>query len=126
MKLKRGPSRFWSMLFRLGFARPRMPFWRVVVEARLNRTARRWPARMEGAVTAVFVWARTIEEAEALATLALDAEGLDTLTADAIKCPPAAAPQTEPAAIARGELRFLPRLDDDARSEPPSHRGARA
>ena len=62
MKLKRGPSRFWASVFRLGLLRPRMPFWRVVVEARLNRSQRKWPAHLEGAVTAVFVWARTIEE----------------------------------------------------------------
>ena len=96
------------------------------MEARLNRTGRRWPARVEGAVTAVFVWARSIEEAEGLATLALDEQGLDTLTADAVKCPPCAAPQTEPAAVARGELRFLPRIEGETPSEPPSRRGARA
>jgi hypothetical protein len=124
--MKRGPSRFWSFMFRSGLVRARMPFWRVVVEARLDRAERSWPADLEGAVTAVFVWARTVEEAEGLASLALENEALLTQTADAVKCPPAAAPRRHPAAMARAELRFLPKIKDDAHAPPFSSRGARA
>jgi hypothetical protein len=114
------------MLHRLGLVHARMTFWRVVVEGRLNRSARRWPAHAEGAVMAVFVWARSIEEAEGLASLAAEDEGLDALTSDAKKAPPAASPKIEPGAVARGEIRFLPRIDGDTRTDPPSRRGARA
>lgn len=125
MRLKRGLSRFWAFLFRTGLARAPMPFWRVVVEARLDRRVRRWPRRYGSAVTAVFVWARTIEEAEGLASLALAQEGLETLTADARKCPPAAPPKRAPAAVARNELSFLPNLEGEA-SAKGSRRDARA
>ncbi len=101
MKLKRGPSSLWRWLYRVGLARAWMPFWRVVVEAKPVRGAKKWPRGADAAVTAVFVWARTIEEAEALAVLALEAEGLRALTADAKKSPPAAAPKQTPVAIAR-------------------------
>lgn len=113
MKLKHGPSRFWARLYRWRLARAPMPFWRVVVEAKLDRGARRWPRRFSAAVTAVFVWARTIEEAEALALLALEREGLAGLTADAVKHPPAAAPRREPAAVARGRIGFVARTEDE-------------
>jgi hypothetical protein len=103
-----------------------MPFWRVVVESKLDRRARAWSKRYDGAVTAVFCWARTIEEAEGLAALALEGEGLEAVTADAKKHPPAAAPRRAPAAVARGELGFLPRLDGEAGADGPSRRGARA
>ena len=126
MKLKRGPSRIWPALYRAKLLRPHMPFWRVVVEARLDRRARKWPSRFGSAVTAVFVWARTIEEAEGLAVLALEAEGLEALTADAKKTPPAAAPRRTPAAVARSELGFLPRLDGETGASGPSRRDARA
>jgi len=126
MKLARGPSRFWAFLYRAKLLRAPMPFWRVVVEAKLDRRARSWPRHVEGAVAAVFVWARTIEEAEGLAALALDEEGLDAVTADAVKCPPSAAPRRMPAAVARGELGFIPRLRDVARSASPPRPGARA
>ena len=113
MKLKRGgPSRFWASLYRARLARASMPFWRVVVEAKLDRRLKRWPERYEAAVTAVFVWARTIEEAEGLAALALEAEGLVAVTADAKKCLPAAQPRKTPTAMARSELGFLDRLDN--------------
>ena len=112
MKLKRGgPSKLWAFLYRAKLARARMPFWRVVVEARLDRRAKRWPERYDAAVTAVFVWARTIEEAEGIAALALEAEGLAVMTADAKKCPPAAAPRHAPMAMSRTELGFLDRAD---------------
>ncbi|HVY84236.1 MAG TPA: hypothetical protein VG943_03825 [Caulobacterales bacterium] len=126
MKLGRGPSRFWAALYRAKLLRPPMPFWRVVVEAKLNRRARAWARNLDGAVTAVFVWARTIEEAEGLAALALDEEGLDTMTADAVKCPPAARPRRSPAAVARTELGFIARVRDQERSAPPPRPGARA
>jgi len=110
VKLKRGTSRFWALMFRMGLAKPPVPFWRVVVEARIER-ANKASRKFATAVTAVFVWARTIEEAEGLAALALQAEGLEAVTADAKKCRPAAAPKKEPAAVSRTELGFLPRLD---------------
>lgn len=99
-----------------------MPFWRVVIEGRLNRSARRWPRRYGSAVTAVFVWARTIEEAEGMASLAVEEEGIEVLTADAKQCPPAAAPNRLPMAVSRSELRFLPYADD----ETDARRDARA
>ncbi len=126
MKLKRGLSRFWAFVYRSKLARPPMPFWRVVVEAKLDRRVRRWPRRVDTAVTAVFVWARTIEEAEGLAALALEAEGLLPMTADAKKCAPAAAPKRVSIAVARSELGFVARLDDDAEADGASRRGARA
>lgn len=126
MKLKRGLSRIWPVLYRASIVRAHMPFWRVVVEARLDRRVKNWPRRFDSAVAPVYVWARTIEEAEGLAALALEAEGLEALTADAKKCPPAAAPRREPAAVARGELGFLPRLDGETEAEGPSRRDARA
>lgn len=126
MKLKRGESKVWSFLYRAKLARPLMPFWRVVVEARLDRRAKSWPKKHESAVTAVFVWARTIEEAEGLAALALEEEGLQAVTADAMKCPPSAAPRRKAMAVARTDLGFLSRLEGEARTDGPSHRDARA
>lgn len=126
MKLKRGLSRFWAFLYRAKLVRPPMPFWRVVVEARLDRRVKRWSRRFDTAVTAVFVWARTIEEAEGLAALALAEEGLEAITTDAKKCAPAAAPRRLAAAVARAELGFLPRIDGEADAEGPSRRDARA
>ena len=73
-----------------------------------------------------FVWAYTIEEAEGLAALALQEEGLQTITADAKKCSPAAAPKRAPMAVARTDLRFLPRIDGETVAEGPSRRDARA
>lgn len=125
MKLKRGLSRFWTFAFRAGFVRAPMPFWRVVVESKLDRRARAWSRRYDGAVTAVFVWARTIEEAEGLAALALEEEGLEPLTADAIKCPPAAAPKATPQAVARSDLGFITNVEDEEAAVGP-RRGAQA
>lgn len=122
MRLKRGPSSIWAAVFKAGLARARMPFWRVVIEARLNRSVRRWPRRFGSAVTAVFVWARTIEEAEGVASLAVEEEGLEVLTADAKQCPPAAPPKRLPMAVSRSELRFLPRVE----GETDARRDARA
>ena len=126
MKLKRGVSKIWPALYRAKLARPHMPFWRVVVEARLNGRNKKWPRKFGSAVTAVFVWARTIEEAEGLAVLALEEEGLEAITADAKKCPPAAAPRRAPGAVSRTDLGFLPRLDGETGAEGPSRRDARA
>jgi hypothetical protein len=100
-----------------------MPFWRVVVEAKLGE---RWPGKYASVVTAVFVWARTIEEAEGLASLGLEVEDLTVVTADAKQCPPAAAPTRLPSAVSRTELAFLPRFDGESSAEGPSKRGARA
>lgn len=126
MKLKRGVSGFWAFLFRARIVRARMPFWRVVVEARLDRRARDWPKGVHAVVAPVYVWARTIEEAEALAALAVEEEGLESLTADATKFPPAAAPRGSPAAVARGEWGFLERHEGEAGADGHSRRDARA
>lgn len=126
MKLKRGPSAFWAAMHRWRLVRPHMPFWRVVVEARFDRGARRWPERYDGAVAAVFVWARTVEEAEGLAGLAMQDEGLTPVTADAVKCPPAAAPRKAPGAISRGAFGYLARAEGETPTPGPSRRDARA
>lgn len=126
MKLKRGPSGFWAAMHRWRLARARMPFWRVVVEAKLDRAVARWPERYAGAVVAVYVWARSIEEAEGLAALALENEGLFALTADATKHPPAARPLRKSTAVSRGALGFINHIDDEAPAAGPSRRGARA
>lgn len=126
MKLKRGLSRFWTFMFRAGLARARMPFWRVVVESRLDRRVRAWSKKYDGAVTAVFVWARTIEEAEGLAVLALEDEGLEPITADAMKCAPAAAPKSMPQAMARSDLGFITNVEDEQPADGSSRRGAQA
>jgi len=102
-----------------------MPFWRVVVESKLDRRVRAWSKRYEGAVTAVFVWARTIEEAEGLAVLALEEEGLEPVTADAVKCPPAAAPKATPQAVARSDLGFITNVEEPQAADGP-RRGAQA
>jgi hypothetical protein len=103
-----------------------MPFWRVVVEAKVDRRVRNWPAQIDGAVTAVFVWARTIEEAEGLAALAIEEEGLEAVTADAKKASPAAMPRRRPVAVARTELGYISHADDDAPADPYSRWDARA
>lgn len=126
MRLKRGTSRLWAFLFRTRIVRARMPFWRVVVEARVDRRAGRWPEDAHAVVAPLYVWARTIEEAEALAALAVEDDGLEALTADAMKHPPAAAPRGNPAAVARGEWGLLTRCDGEAPAEDPSRRDARA
>jgi hypothetical protein len=126
MRLRRGPSGFWAAMHRWKVARARMPFWRVVVESEFDRRARKWPERYSGAVTAVYVWARTIEEAEGLASLALEEEGLVTLTADAIKVAPAARPSREAAAVMRGPLGYIARAEDETPTPGPSRRDARA
>ncbi|MBX9747177.1 MAG: hypothetical protein K2X34_09765 [Hyphomonadaceae bacterium] len=126
MRLKRGLSGFWAFLYRSKLARPPMPFWRVVVEAKLDRRVKSWPKRHVAAVVAVYVWARTIEEAEGLAALAVDQEGLKAMTADAVKAAPAAAPRKQPAAVARGPLGFLSAAEDETRTGGASRRDARA
>ncbi|MGE3142227.1 MAG: hypothetical protein AB7L65_02805 [Hyphomonadaceae bacterium] len=130
MKLRRcgraGPSPLWALAIRVRLAAPCMPFWRVVAECEPARALRRWPAKASAAVTSVFVWARSSEEAEGLAALALEEEGLRILTADAAKAPPAARPRRGPRALARTEFAFLPRLERDQPTAPPPRRGARA
>ena len=103
-----------------------MPFWRVVVEAKVDRRIRRWPSQIDTAVTAVFVWARTIEEAEGLAALALEEEGLEAVTADAVKCAPAAMPRRRPQAVARTELGYVTHADNDEPADPYSRWDAQA
>ena len=125
MKLKRGLSGFWAFLYQSKLAKPPMPFWRVVVEAKLDRRAKNWPKRYDSAVTAVFVWARTIEEAEGLAALALEEEGMAAMTADAVKCQPAAPPRKVPTAVARSDYGFLAR-DENERAGGSPRRDARA
>jgi hypothetical protein len=130
MKLKRasraGPSRLWAFAFRTHLARMHMPFWRVVCECRPLRMQRSWPSYAEAAVTGVFVWARSSEEAEGLAALALEAEGFVTVTADAKKADPGAHPRKQPAAMARTSFVYLPRLAGEEGAAPPPRRGARA
>ena len=126
MKVIRGASGFWAWAYRVKLMRAPMPFWRVVVEAALVRGARRWPRGAHSAVTSVLAWAYTIEEAEALAVLALEQEGLAALTADAVKAAPAAAPRRTPAAVARTELGFIMGEPDGRRAGGASRRGARA
>jgi hypothetical protein len=126
VKLKRGLSGFWAWAFRTRLARPPMPFWRVVVEAKPAPGDRHWPERAESAVLPIFVWARTIEEAEGLAVLALQQEGLTALTADAGKCPPAAAPKRIPMAVARGEIGFVSQQTAQTQPGGASRRDARA
>lgn len=126
MKLARRTSRLWALLYRFGLAHAPMTFWRVVVEAKLLDGPSRILRRYEAAVTAVHVWAHTVEEAEGLAALALQKEGLLVLTADAAKCAPAFAPKPAPMAVARAPLRYLPRLDRQAKAGKRPQRGARA
>ncbi|MEJ0059668.1 MAG: hypothetical protein WDM79_08920 [Terricaulis sp.] len=125
MSLKPGPDAFWAFVFRIGLLRAPMPFWRVVIEARVDRRGGAWSRHTEFAVASVFVWARTIEEAEGLASLALEEEGLHALTADAMKCPPAARPHRTPTAVSRGPVGLIPRLRDGMTIDPPSWRDAR-
>lgn len=124
LKVMRKPSRFWSAMHRFGFARSRLPLWRVVVEARFDREARKWPKQMVGAVAGVFVWARTIEEAEGLAALAMEEEGLQTITADAVRCAPCVRPGRRPMAMARTPFGYLPRTPRDE-FDSAAERGAR-
>ncbi len=108
MSRARLPSRFWAFLFRTGLLRAPMAFWRVVVEAKPDRCARVWADDLAAVVGPVFVWARTIEEAEGLAALAFADLGLELVTADAARAPPAARPRRVPGAAGFGELGYLP------------------
>jgi hypothetical protein len=122
MKRVRLPSPFWAFLYRRKLIRAPMPFWRVVVEGRPKPGARDWPADLGAVVGAVFVWARTIEEAEGLAQLAVEAEGFEPITADAVKTAPAARPRAAPGSAGAGEWGFLSRGGET----PASRRGERA
>jgi hypothetical protein len=90
---------FWRQLYRLGLARSRLGYWRVVVEGRPKDPVK--SAGFSGAVTAVFVWAHDPEEAEALARLSVEADGLDTVTADATAETPDRAPRRTPGVAGR-------------------------
>ena len=126
MKVIRGPNALWAWAYRAKLVRAPTPFWRVVVEAALIGGARRWPRGAHSAVTSVLAWAHTIEEAEALAVLALEQEGLAALTADAVKAAPAAAPRRMPMAVARTELGFIMGEPNGRKAGGASRRGARA
>jgi hypothetical protein len=106
----------WRALFRWKLARVRMGMWRVVVEATPNVPMR--GRETAAVVTGVWVWANDAEEAEALASLAIESEGFSVLTADASPAPPEAAPLREAGAIARTALSFYdspPTRGPDAR-----------
>jgi len=119
-----GPSGLWAWAHRVGLAQARMPFWRVVVECTPSVARAAWPVNAESAVVCVFVWARACEEAEGLARLALDELGLDSITADAVRAQPAAAPRRRPEAIARTKLSYLVRDGREDRQVGPKARGA--
>jgi hypothetical protein len=84
-------ERFWRWAFRLGWARPMMPLWRVVVDAR----APRFGHRGVGVVTGILVWANDAEEAEALARLKVAADGYEPVTADAMRATPCTRPRRD-------------------------------
>ena len=126
MKLKRGLSRIWPALYQAKLVRPHMPFWRVVVEARLDRRSKKWPRKFDTAGPPGFGWGRPGGEGAGRAALGLGETGLEALTTDAKKLAPAAGPRKPPAAVARAELGFLPRRDGEAGAEGPSRRDARA
>jgi hypothetical protein len=119
LRVRRRPSRLWRGLHRLGLARARLPFWRVVVEGKLDHRAK--VAKWGRAVTGVFVWARSIEEAEGLASLALQSEGVEPVTADAMRWPPSARPSTAPCVVARTPFGYLPPLEEDLRGRAQRH-----
>lgn len=112
LKEGRGDGWFWRLVYRAGLARPQMPHWRVVVEAAPDRARRSWPEEVEGAVVSVWVWARTAEEAEGLAQLAIDEEGLSPITADAMREPPESGPRAESGAIARSGYVFYGKIGE--------------
>jgi hypothetical protein len=95
-----------------------MPQWRVVVEGHPDRDRRAWPAGIDGAVSTVLVWAPTVEEAEALAQLAIEAEGLIPTTADAVKIAPCTAPSGEARAMRRTPFAFYGPLPDSPQDYP--------
>lgn len=84
-------TRFWRWAFRLGWARPTMPQWRVVVDARVPRRVGSGGC----VVTGLLVWATDPEEAEALARLKVEADGYEPITADAMLAPPCTRPRRE-------------------------------
>lgn len=98
MKIGLTHRAIWKALYRLGWARPWMPQWRVVVEGRIGERI---------GVTGVLVWAMDAEEAEALAQLALSAEGIDPITADATPTTPQCAPSRTAKVCGRSALAWL-------------------
>lgn len=92
----------WRILHRLKLLKASMPQWRVVVEARPRLGA---PAAA-GLVVGMLVWAHDAEEAEALASLAVEAEGFAPMTADATQVAPQWPPTREAQVVARTEYAF--------------------
>jgi hypothetical protein len=121
LKIGLGDAWFWRPLYRFGLVRARMPQWRVVVEARsvrLRRTPLGEP--IGGIVAGVIVWAEDVEEAEALARLAIEADGFGAMTADAVRIAPQTRPAREACAVARTPYALF---SDDPAAEPrPSKR----
>ncbi len=122
MRVGPGAGFMWRALYRWKLIRPAMPQWAVVVEATPDRTRRPWPAEVEGVVVNITVWARTVEEAEGLAQLAVFEEGLSPVTADANSTPPVTAPSREPKAVFRSDFAFFGRIEEDAPRMPPLSR----
>lgn len=117
-----GPVWLWRQLYRWRIVRPPMPQWRVVVEAHPDRSQRAWPPDIDGAICTVLVWAPTVEEAEALAQLAIQAEGLTPSTADAVKFPPSTAPARDAKAMRRTGFAFYGPLPDSPQDYPAGAR----
>jgi hypothetical protein len=122
MRVGPGAGMLWRALYRARFIRAAMPQWVVVVEAAPDRTRRPWPNEVEGVVVSVTVWARTIEEAEGLAQLAIFEEGLNPVTADAKSCPPCTLPSREAKAMFRSAFAYFGRIEDDPPRKPPLSR----
>lgn len=122
MRVGKGASAFWRWLFQRKLLRASMPQWAVVVEATPDRARRPWPVAVESVVVNYTVWARTIEEAEGLAQLAAFEEGLVTVTADAKRIDPCAAPSREPRVVGRTRFAHIESIEDEPRRRPPLSR----
>jgi hypothetical protein len=118
LKVGLGGAWFWRSLYRAGLVRPPMPQWRVVVEARPVRP-RRTPLGevIGGVVVGVIVWAEDVEEAEALARIAVEADGLGAMTADGVRIAPQTRPAKESGAVARTPYALYP---EEGAPEPRS------
>lgn len=126
MRIGKGASALWRWLFQRRIVRALMPQWAVVVEATPDRARRNWPPAVESVVVNYTVWARTIEEAEGLAQLAAFEEGLVTVTADAKRIEPCAAPSREPRVIGRTRFAHFESIEDEPRRRPPLRRENRS
>jgi hypothetical protein len=121
MKVGLGDAWFWRFLHRAGVLRAHMPQWRVVVEGRPVRPQRNAQgAAIGGVVVGVIVWAEDVEEAEALARIAVEAEGFGAMTADAVRIAPQTPPSRESRAMARTPFADYP--DEAAPEHRPSKR----